>query len=320
MAVFGGDLRPDVLGQDGDLGHIGEQGWLRNGAVDAHGIGVERRRFYDVRRVARPVGDVVLDDVVVRPGDVGGGQRHAVLPLGVLADREGPGLAVGAGRPAGREPRRFVWRHVGGVQTHERVVVHVPDGERLRVRADERVEAVRAGRPAQPEDDLSAGRRRAGARSEGRRDTPSETGHEDHRRRQQDRSTPRHACAFHQCPPCSVGVGGHRPAASRPVFRRAPLLPGTRGDSIRIIAFDKTSPAPDPPPVTGPCASSFQACHPPQSAFMPGLPPSKASYMLAREGGRDEMWLWQLSRSAAKGGDVVPARLPCHRAASRSEP
>ena len=212
MAVFGRDLRPDVLGQDGDLGHIGEQGWLRDGAVDAHGIGVERRRLDDVRRVARPVGDVVLDDVVVRPGDVGGGQRHAVLPLGVLADREGPGLAVGAGRPAGREPRRFVWRHVGGVQTHERVVVHVPDGERLRVRADERVEVVRAGRPAQPEDDFAAGRRRAGARSEGRRDAPQrDRPARITRRRQQDRSTPRHACAFISAPRARSASRGQPP-------------------------------------------------------------------------------------------------------------
>ena len=176
----------------------------------------------------------VLDDVVVGPGHVAGGQRLAVLPLGVLADREGPDLAVGAGRPAGREAGGLVRRHVGRVQTDEGVVVHVPDGERRRGRADERVEVVGAGGPAQPEDDLAVGRRRAGARGERRRHAPDEAG-------QQGPPSPpagplgsRTGVCVSSRPPCSVGVRGPR-ARARP----ASPCPSTPRDTSRFYTHHR---------------------------------------------------------------------------------
>ncbi len=110
--------------------------------------------------------ELVLDHVVVGEGHVGGGERLAVLPLGLVGDREGPDLAVGRGLPRLGEADAGLVGHVGGAEADEQVVVDGPDLVAGRLVADERVQAVRVVGPAQVQDRLVGGGRRCLARGE----------------------------------------------------------------------------------------------------------------------------------------------------------
>jgi hypothetical protein len=109
------------------------------------------------------VRQVVLDDVVERKGDVGGRERHAVLPFHALAGRERPGLAVGRHGPVGGKlgPRRQGL----GVEAHQKVVVQVPDLVVEALDADEGVQVVGVLKLADAHDERAARRRGAGRRA-----------------------------------------------------------------------------------------------------------------------------------------------------------
>ena len=108
LAVAGGVLGPDVLGEDRHLLDLREH--VRHGLLvgQHHGGGVRRGGALHVGDVTRGVGRravLVLEDRAVGPGDVGGRQRLAVGPLGVRLGVERPDGPVGAVLPAAREVR-----------------------------------------------------------------------------------------------------------------------------------------------------------------------------------------------------------------------
>ena len=188
--LLGRDLRPDVLGQDGQP--VADHVRLGLGAHELHRVVVDRGRLLDEVGVRGVVRHLVLDDVVVGEGDVLGGERHAVVPLGVLAEGERPDETVVAHRPVGGQTGRLLALHRRerlGVVADERVVAEVPHLERRRLVADERVEVVGLPGPADLVDDLAGigrrGRRRALARA-GRLHGPREPEHGHSRHHEQD--------------------------------------------------------------------------------------------------------------------------------------
>ena len=161
------DVRPDVLGQDRHAGLL-EVG-LGCRADDPHRRGVERRHRLDAGRVVGEVGHVVLDDERVGEGHVGGRQGLPVLPPDIRPQVDRPDLAVGrdAAVLLGRELRGQVERRLVVVAAAEELrVVQGPDLVSVVRVADERVQAVGLGRPAEAQDDLGGGR---GAAARGQR-------------------------------------------------------------------------------------------------------------------------------------------------------
>ena len=168
------NVRPDVLGQDRHAGLL-EVGLGRR-ADDPHRRRVEGRHRLDAGRVVGEVGHVVLDDVGVGEGDVGGGQGLPVLPPDARAQVDRPDLAVrrDAAVLLGRELGREVERRLVVVAAAEELrVVQGPDLVGVVRVADERVEVVGLGRPAEAQDDLGGGRG-AAAGGERRGQAPDE--------------------------------------------------------------------------------------------------------------------------------------------------
>ena len=202
--LLGVDLGPDVLRQDRHP--VADHVRLGLGAGELDRVVVQRRGLLDEARVRGEVLHLVLDDVVVGEGDVLGGERHAVRPLGVLAQGERPDEAVVAHRPVGREAGGLLALHRrerAGVVADERVVGEVPDLERRRGVAHERVEVVRLPRPADAVDDLAAvggggcGRvRRRALRAHGRSMAQTRPKHGDHGRQQQQDDRTKTTCWF----------------------------------------------------------------------------------------------------------------------------
>ena len=166
-ASFGVTLLHTCSGRMGmKILHVG----LRARAHDLHRGRVERLRAEDPARREGHVEHLVLDDVVVGEGDVGGRERLAVAPLEVRADLDGPDLAVGR-EPAvllGRVLRRQVeGRLVGDAEPEEEAVVDGPDLVVLVLPSDERVQRVGLDGPADLQDDLVAPRPTVTARRRG---------------------------------------------------------------------------------------------------------------------------------------------------------
>ena len=151
LAVAGGVLGPDVLGQDRRLLHLRQHVGHRPLVGQHQGGRVRRGGALHVRDVARRVGRrpvLVLEDGRVGPGRVGRGQRLAVGPLGARLGVEGPDLPARALGPAAREVRHELQLRVvldqHGIDVLER---HIG----VALECDERIERVDAGIAAQPE-------------------------------------------------------------------------------------------------------------------------------------------------------------------------
>ncbi|OPZ41001.1 MAG: hypothetical protein BWY94_02496 [Actinobacteria bacterium ADurb.BinA094] len=193
--VLDRDPGPHVLRQNRHpvTDHVG----LGLAAGEPHRVVVDRRDPLDRFGLGDDVGGLlgVVDDEVVRVGDVPGGERHTVAPLGGVADRERPGEAVVADAPVGGQTRRVLALHrrqLGGVEADQRVVGEVPHLVRRRLEADERIEVVRLARPADLVHDLAgvAGGRGRGVRrvalGAGRVHGQRQTERERHRDHEQD--------------------------------------------------------------------------------------------------------------------------------------
>ena len=170
--VVGLELAPDVLGDDGDP--HGEDVGLGPVALDDHGGVVGRGDRLDAVERREEGGELEVLLVVEAEGDVLGRQRLAVTPHHALADLERPGETVLARGPALREAGLGLEVLVAVVG--EEVVGHVVQLVAGLLDADEGVQVVGVGGPADLEHDRVAGRRRARVAGDRPREAPDEAG------------------------------------------------------------------------------------------------------------------------------------------------
>ena len=154
------DLRPHVLGHDGDLLAGVVRLRLLQGDLDGAVVGgLDLGEVFDEAAVGhRHL--FILHHLVVGPGDVLGGQRFTIGPLHFRADRVGPDLALGVRVPFGGESLgdRAVLRVVG-----HKVLVHVPESvRRHEVEGGEWVEGVDESVGGDPQHVVGGRSRRGG--------------------------------------------------------------------------------------------------------------------------------------------------------------
>ena len=152
-----------MRGQDRHRLALHEAGGHGVCAHELHRCRVHHLGRLDVGDVGGVLRHVVLDHVVVGEGHVGRRERLAVLPLHAAPQVDRPDLAIGRdaavllGRELAREVER---RRVVLAGCEEVVVVQRPDLPALRHVADERVEVVGLGGPAEVQGERAGRRRR----------------------------------------------------------------------------------------------------------------------------------------------------------------